>query len=148
MASDHRDSSLNNASGEQAALAPHMASRSVVEELDRQLEEWRSCLPTGLEFPAVSFDLDNQSMVEPYTYRPPEVRLRGYLIGRYYSAKSVIYRSFLYRALHCDEPDQLSERDKNGARIAVEAALLSAMNSGLLHEPMALLLHPINSWRR
>lgn len=126
---------------------PLVASGSLVEELDRQLEEWRYCLPTSLAFPGFSLDTDQQVMAEPFQYRATEARLKGHLMCRYYSAKSVIYRSFLYNVLHSDDPNQLAERDQDGARIAVEAALLSTLHSGLLHEPLVLLLHPINSWR-
>lgn len=106
------------------------------------------CLPASLAFPGFSFDLDHQAIAEPFEYRAINTRLRGHLICRYHSAKSVIYRSFLYRVLHSEDPENLSAQDKDGARIAVEAALMSTMHSGLLHEPLALLLFPINSWRR
>ena len=69
-------------------------------------------------------------------------------MARYFAAKSITYRPFVYRALHyTDHMNPLTEADKRDARTAVGSALLSVKHGGLLHEPWSLLLHPINSWR-
>ena len=129
------------------SLAFLSASRAVMEELDRQLEEWRECLPRELMFPTYSQDQE-PAILRPFQPRTTYDRLRGHLIARYYSAKSIIYRPFVYRAFHCEDPSQLSDMDKAGTRTAIGAAFMSTANSGLLHEPLVLLLHPINSCRR
>lgn len=123
------------------------ASRSLINELNYQLEEWRTHLPPGLQFApySISAPLPN---LEPYQIRPTDERLRGHLMTRYFAAKSIIHRPFIYRALHCDNVDHLSDEDRLGAQVAVSTANLSMYYSGMLHEPLALLLHPINSWRR
>lgn len=123
------------------------ASRSIINELNYQLEEWRTHLPPDLHFRAYS-PTDPPPNLEPYQIRSTDDRLRGHLMARYFSAKSVIHRPFIYRALHCDNVDHLSDEDRLGARVAVSTANLSIYYSGMLHEPLALLLHPINSWRR
>ncbi|KAM5344416.1 hypothetical protein ACJ41O_012952 [Fusarium nematophilum] len=122
------------------------ASPSIIQELDRQLEEWRICLPQGLEFQGYSEaqDIGDAKLYHP---RSTDERLRGHLMTRYFAAKSIIHRPFVYRALHCDQVALLSEADKSGARTAVGCALMSVIHSGILHEPLVLLLHPINSCR-
>lgn len=123
------------------------ASRSRIEELNRQLEEWREGLPDCLEFPAYSSSQDVST--GPFEPRPAEERLRGHLMARYYHIKSILYRPFIYRALHYDYTStMLSEEDLEGARIAVRSSFLSTYHSGLFHEPLPLVLNPLSSWRR
>ncbi|KAH8679292.1 hypothetical protein BGZ61DRAFT_457010 [Ilyonectria robusta] len=122
-------------------------SHSVISELDRQLEEWRACLPATFQFPSYSASQENYNP-EPYQPRDTHERLKGHLRARYFAAKSIIHRPFVYRALHQVPASSLTEGDKLGARVAVDSAVLSVHHSGVLHEPMALLLHPINSCRR
>ena len=69
-------------------------------------------------------------------------------MARYFAAKSIIYRPFIYQALNCESMASFPESSKYGARTALDTALLSTIHSGLLHETLTLLLHPINSWRR
>ncbi|KPM35405.1 hypothetical protein AK830_g11153 [Neonectria ditissima] len=121
-------------------------SHSVISELDRQLEEWRACLPAALQFPPYS-ESQEKDAPEPYQPRDIHKRLLGHLMARYFAAKSIIHRPFVYRALHHGPASFLTEGDKLGARVALDSASLSVLYSGLLHEPMALLLHPINSCR-
>ena len=125
------------------ALAP---SQSLIQELERQLEEWRSCLPQGLDFPCY-YNIQEPPIPTLYNTRTTDERLRGQLMARYYSAKSILHRPFIYMALHSD-PDTLSEIAKTGARSAVGCAFMSVIHSGILNEPLPLLLHPINSCRR
>ncbi|KAH7140970.1 hypothetical protein EDB81DRAFT_843979 [Dactylonectria macrodidyma] len=122
-------------------------SQSVISELDRQVEEWRACLPATLQFP--SYPVSHQGNYNPEPYRPRDThdRLKGNLMARYFAAKFIIHRPFVYRTLHHDPASPLSEPDKLGARVALDSAVLSVRHSGILHEPMALLLHPINSCR-
>uniref|UniRef100_A0A8H7K723 Xylanolytic transcriptional activator regulatory domain-containing protein n=1 Tax=Bionectria ochroleuca TaxID=29856 RepID=A0A8H7K723_BIOOC len=122
------------------------ASRSRIEELNRQLEEWREGLPDCLEFPAYSSSQDVST--GPFEPRPAEERLRGHLMACYYHIKSILYRPFIYRALHYDYTStMLSEDDLEGARIAVRSSFLSTYHSGLFHEPLPLVLNPLSSWR-
>lgn len=119
----------------------------MIAELDRQLEEWRACLPSSLHFDQYS-PSEERAPPGPHQPRPTEERLRGFLKARYFAAKSIIYRPFIYRALHATHAMLLSDEEKAGARTAVGAAFMNAVSSGLLHEPLTLLFHPINVWRR
>ncbi|KAJ3548921.1 hypothetical protein NM208_g762 [Fusarium decemcellulare] len=94
------------------------ATPSVIYELDRQLEEWRMCLPPGLEFSPYSgaHEVGEQGF---YRIRSTDERLRGNLMTRYFAAKSIIHRPFIYRTLHCDHDATLSETDRVGAQTAV-----------------------------
>ncbi|KAL7940834.1 hypothetical protein V8C42DRAFT_206196 [Trichoderma barbatum] len=122
------------------------ASRSVVSELDRQLEGWRACLPSPLQFPEYSPSME-ANIIPPGERRTPLERLKSYLQARYFAAKSVIHRPSLYRALHRTGPSSLSDEDKQKAHTAISTALLYVLYSGMLTEPLVLLVHPINSCR-
>ncbi|KAB5546908.1 hypothetical protein GE09DRAFT_1288638 [Coniochaeta sp. 2T2.1] len=135
-------SSLPSRHTDKFLLVPH----SVISELDRQLEEWRACLPANLLFAGYAPSLDT-GVTELDGSRPTHERVMRSLKARYFAAKSIIYRPSLYRLLHHVETEPLPNEDMAGARIAVHAALLSVRESGLLYEPIGLLLHPINSWR-
>ncbi|KAH8890265.1 hypothetical protein GQ53DRAFT_807397 [Thozetella sp. PMI_491] len=119
--------------------------QSLISELDRQLEEWRACLPPSLEFsPYVLF----QSK-EPTVPGPPSTneRLKGNLMARYFAAKSILHRPFLYRVLHNADFSRLSQRDMTGAQIAIDSAFQSFLHNRLLQDSLPVLVHPINAWR-
>ncbi|CVL03768.1 uncharacterized protein FMAN_15008 [Fusarium mangiferae] len=121
-------------------------SPSVMFELDRQLEEWRTCLPQGLD----SLPYSEAQVAEVPEFdqtRSTDERLRGHLMARYFAAKSIIHRPYIYKTLHHGAVASLSDADAAGARTAVGSALMSVVVSGILHEPLVLLLHPINSCR-
>ncbi|CCT75820.1 uncharacterized protein FFUJ_11862 [Fusarium fujikuroi IMI 58289] len=122
-------------------------SPSVMFELDRQLEEWRTCLPQGLEFLPYS-EAQLAEVPEFNQTRSTDERLRGHLMARYFAAKSIIHRPYIYKTLHHGATASLSDADTAGARTAVGSAVMSVVASGILHEPLVLLLHPINSCRR
>lgn len=117
-------------------------------ELDRQLEEWRTCLPQGLEFLPYSEAQLAEVPEFDQTHRSTDERLRGHLMARYFAAKSIIHRPYIYKTLHHGTTASLTDADAAGARTAVGSALMSVVASGILHEPLVLLLHPINSCRR
>ncbi|VTT75196.1 unnamed protein product [Fusarium fujikuroi] len=121
-------------------------SPSVMFELDRQLEEWRTCLPQGLEFLPYS-EAQLAEVPEFNQTRSTDERLRGHLMARYFAAKSIIHRPYIYKTLHHGATASLSDADTAGARTAVGSAVMSVVASGILHEPLVLLLHPINSCR-
>lgn len=124
------------------------ATPSIIHELDRQLEEWRMCLPPGFEFAAYSSEtqeFDDQNLDQR---RPVNERLRSNLMARYFAAKSIIHRPYIYRALYCGHGSILSEEDQNGARTAIGSALMCTLCSEIFHEPLPLVLHPINACRR
>ncbi|KAJ4055903.1 hypothetical protein NW760_006262 [Fusarium oxysporum] len=86
-----RDHTENATNGEPTHIdkpATFMSvSSSVIFELDRQLEEWRTCLPQGLEFLSYS---EAQLAEDPQldqTRRSTDERLRGHLQARYFAAK-------------------------------------------------------------
>ncbi|VUC37968.1 unnamed protein product [Clonostachys rosea] len=134
--------------GEERFNAVFSANKRIIEELDRQLEEWRNCLPAGLNFPSYSPLQEPPPLTEPHEPRSIDDRLRGHLLARYYVAKSILHRPFLYRVLHSEHnATMITENDRLGATVAIHSAFLSTLHSGLFHEPLPLLLHPINSWR-
>lgn len=141
-----------NESGNEASSPPERsttlmtASYSIIQELDRQLEGWRVCLPQGLEFP--TYSIAQEQATAPSSPRPTMDRLRGHLMARYYACKSIIHRPFLYQALNSTRTSNLLDAFKSGARTTVGAGLLSCIHSGFLNEPLTLLLHPINTCRR
>ncbi|KAI3580410.1 hypothetical protein IWW34DRAFT_848705 [Fusarium oxysporum f. sp. albedinis] len=146
-----RDHTENATNGEPTHIdkpATFMSvSSSVIFELDRQLEEWRTCLPQGLEFLSYS---EAQLAEDPQldqTHRSTDERLRGHLQARYFAAKSIIHRPHIYKTLHHDTTASISDADAAGARTAAGSALMSVVASGILQEPLVLLLHPINSCR-
>jgi hypothetical protein len=129
-----------------ALYPPH----SLISELDRQLEEWRSCLPPPIQFPqyapfrmeeplATVSGSSNISIIE---------RLKSNLMARYFAAKSILNRPFLYQLLHDGESLQLPELEMTGAQIAIDSAFQSFLHNGLLHEDLSILVHPMNTWRR
>ena len=127
---------------------PFTASPSLTRELDRQLEEWRLWLPTALQFPDRTLKIDQDiGTLDPWSPRRTADRLRGHLMARYYAAKSIIHRQFLFRTLHSEDNANLRELDLTGARTALCAGFLSIVHGGMSHEPLPLLLHPMNSWK-
>ncbi|KAM0279982.1 hypothetical protein ACHAQH_004311 [Verticillium albo-atrum] len=148
LITEHQPEDASTA-GSPSADAPTLfllTSHSMITELDRQLEEWRGCLPPSLNFASYA-PFEERVPPEPHRPRTTEERLRGFLMARYFAAKSIIYRPYIYRALYIDSPSQLSKDDKAGARTAVGAAFMNSVSSGLLYEPLPLLFHPINVWR-
>ncbi|KAH8897930.1 hypothetical protein GQ53DRAFT_778146 [Thozetella sp. PMI_491] len=119
---------------------------AVVAELDRQIEQWKACLPEVHQFPNLSLAQELESTRLNYRRSLPD-RLIGHLKTRYYSAKAILYRSCVYAALNPEMKDHMSASDIRGAQIALSSALLSVLAGGILHEPCEYLLHPINAWR-
>ncbi|KAF5719299.1 oleate-activated transcription factor 1 [Fusarium globosum] len=98
-------------------------SPSVMFELDRQLEEWRTCLPQGLEFLPYS-EAQLAEVPEYDQTRSTDERLRGHLMARYFAAKSIIHRPYIYKTLHHGATASLSDADAVGARTAAGSALI------------------------
>jgi hypothetical protein len=71
----------------------------------------------------------------------------GSLQSRYFAAKSIINRPFVYALLGPSGLPLLPE-DEEKAKTALEAQLLIAVKSGLLSERVVSLPHPINPCRR
>ena len=122
--------------GHESAI-PHR----VIQELDHQLEMWRAHLPPSLQFANVTVS-DAWALAVNAEPRTIHQRLRGNVQSRYYAAKAIIYRPFVYNIVNCDEIRELSPDE--GASIAIEAALLVPLQSGLLCDRLALLPLPIN----
>ncbi|KAI9150118.1 NAD(P)H-dependent FMN reductase LOT6 [Paramyrothecium foliicola] len=123
-------------------------SQSLTSELDRQLEEWRAWLPPSLQFSNQIPEVD-QIDIQENLWKPRDTRerLRGHLMARYYAAKGIIHRQYLFRVLHSADERLLSETEINGALTALCAAFLCVVHGGAMNEPLPLLLHPINSWK-
>ncbi|KAM6507134.1 hypothetical protein FALCPG4_018519 [Fusarium falciforme] len=123
------------------------SQRALIHELDRQLEEWRNCLPDALKFP-IDSTLTNEICAARKQPRSSSQKLVGHLAARYFAAKSVLYRPFLYHVLIEGLRQESSEEDRRGACTAVEAGLKCVVFSGVLTDPIPLLFHPINTCRR
>ncbi|KAK1690066.1 hypothetical protein BDP55DRAFT_544682, partial [Colletotrichum godetiae] len=121
-------------------------SHSIVGELNRQIEEWKACLPADLQFETLPL-ADEVELLSPRSLRPMRQRLRGHLKARYCAAKTILYRSHVYRCLHPSGSSALSDEDVQGAKIAISSAIIGVLHGGILQEPFGLLLFPINSWR-
>lgn len=119
----------------------------VIEELDHQLEMWRAHLPPSLQFTTipVSEAWALAANAEPRTIHE---RLHGNMQSRYYAAKAIIYRPFVYNVVTCTNVSELPLEERRGASVAIEAALLVPLRSGLLGDPLAVLPLPVNSCRR
>lgn len=75
-------------------------------------------------------------------------RLKNNLMARYFAAKSILYRRYLYCVLHTHDLSQLSQGDMTAARVGVDAAFQSFLYNGMIHEPLSIHVHPMNAWRR
>lgn len=111
---------------------------AVVRELARQLESWRSLLPRPLQWrDSDKLDFPN---ADPATRRPNETlfspdqgpvpighRLNldimiAQLRTRFYYARFMMYRPFVYKALHF--PELMTVEDRNCCALAIKSALL------------------------
>lgn len=131
--------------GVEEVVAP---SPSVMMELKRQIEEWRACLPPALKFDDLSLleELQTQTAL-PGSIRSMQERMKGNLKARYHAAWTILYRSHLHHAVHTPDPSTLSDDEVGGARTAINSAITGILHGGIMHEPLELLLFPMNSWR-
>jgi hypothetical protein len=132
-------------------------SSSSLKQLASQLEQWRGMLPPDLQWaeddpfgfpkpqsregfnqpldpnlsphsapaglPLFTADLDSEPVHYPYAYDIQVALLRT----RFYYAKYMVYRPFVYKALHF--PDQMTQEDAEGAAecLRVCSALISSL---------------------
>lgn len=128
--------------GQSPALSPH-----IIRELDSQLEEWRACLPSVLQFSPDILPLD-QHAEHPTTPTTTRDKLLAYLRVRYYATKSVIYRPYVYEVLHSNNIGQLSEHTLQNARLCLGSGLRVFLSLGTDHESLQLLPYPLNICRK
>jgi hypothetical protein len=121
--------------------------RKVIQELDRQLELWRAHLPLSLQFTNLTVS-DAWASGDNASPRNTQQRLHANMQSRYYAAKAILYRPFVYNFLNCDSARQFTSEELKGACIALEAALLVPLQGGLLWGRYPLLPLPINPCRR
>ncbi|CAI0641127.1 unnamed protein product, partial [Colletotrichum noveboracense] len=118
---------------------------SVLYELNRQIEEWKQCLPSSFQFS--DFILSNEVRIASQTdKRSMQERLKGHLKARYNAAKTILYRPHVHRVIHSSRIDA-SDYEVECAKTAIASALIGILHGGIMHEPFQLLLFPINSWR-
>jgi len=86
----------------------------VVKELSRQLEKWRTLLPQALQW-------NDQDRSRTAVDSPVELG-NSHLRSRYYYACFMIYRPFVYKALHF--PAQMSEEDSYYTAQCLQASML------------------------
>jgi len=113
---------------------------NVIKELTRQLDNWRELLPAGLQwddndrfgFPAnfntkntadqgLLFSIDSD-MRPPTELGNSFAMTTAQLRSRYYYARFMIYRPFVFKALHF--PEQMTENDTHFTASCLQACLL------------------------
>lgn len=128
----------------------HEGHLTIISELDRQLEVWRTHLPEILRFDNnESFDV-TLTQCEPRPggrQRPIGDRLLGFLRARYLAAKSIIHRPFLHAVLHAKGIDSVAEGDVQKAALCLRAAFAGPMHAGILGDPFPLMQLPLNPCR-
>ncbi|KAH8810796.1 hypothetical protein F5884DRAFT_749206 [Xylogone sp. PMI_703] len=121
------------------------ASPPIMYELDHQLEIWHEHLPELLRFDKST---NIETLISPRGARTPREKMTGTLKSRYFAAKAIIFRPFVYRILHNDGPETLSEEDLAGAKVSMESALQVPVQAGLLCDNLRLvplILNPARS---
>ena len=93
----------------------------IVSELQHQLDEWRSLLPSSF-----SFTIDEE---------PAATEVGGFLRQRYLTCKAVIHRPYLMWVLSGSytepsllDPDTSTEEALSGCKACLDACLLHALN--------------------
>ncbi|KAL8364511.1 hypothetical protein RB595_003679 [Gaeumannomyces hyphopodioides] len=128
----------------------HQGHLTIISELDRQLEVWRTHLPEILRFD------NNESLDVTVTQceprpggrqRPIGDRLLGFLRARYLAAKSIIHRPFLHAVLHAKGIDSVAEGDVQKAALCLRAAFAGPIHAGILGDPFPLMQLPLNPCR-
>jgi hypothetical protein len=89
----------------------------VIKELSRQLDNWRSLLPRVLQWN----DHDRYEPSSTAADSPVELG-SSHLKSRYYYARFMIFRPFVYKALHF--PTQMSEEDRHYTALCLQACML------------------------
>jgi len=89
----------------------------VVKELSRQLDHWRTLLPPVLQWN----DQDRYEVTVLAQDSPVELG-SSHLRSRYYYARFMIYRPFVYKALHF--PDYMCEEDIHYTAQCLQACML------------------------
>ncbi|TKX19267.1 fungal Zn(2)-Cys(6) binuclear cluster domain-containing protein 23 [Elsinoe australis] len=110
----------------------------LVNELARQLESWRTYLPQALQWsdadmhsfpntnplarrqPAPLFTVEDNN--NPATHRYNLDVVTGHLRTRFYYARYMIYRPFVFKALHF--PESMTPEDASYCALAVQSACL------------------------
>ncbi|KAE9581848.1 hypothetical protein CGMCC3_g2331 [Colletotrichum fructicola] len=118
---------------------------SVLYELNRQIEEWKQCLPSAFQFSDLTLS-DEVRIASQTDKRSMQERLKGHWKARYYAAKTILYRPHVHRVIHSSRIDA-SDYEVECAKTAIASALIGILHGGIMHEPFQLLLFPINSWR-
>ncbi|KAH7399223.1 hypothetical protein DE146DRAFT_526451 [Phaeosphaeria sp. MPI-PUGE-AT-0046c] len=110
-----------------------VASTTVAQELATQLESWFSHLPPSI---ATQMRADDTRIRQKF----PENNL-GLLRGRYWAAKFVVYRPFVYKSLS-HPPHTLTAEDYFNLEQCLEAGLQVSQEVGLLTENARLMVSP------
>ncbi|KAF5516042.1 Echinocandin B biosynthetic cluster transcription factor ecdB [Colletotrichum siamense] len=118
---------------------------SVLYELNRQIEEWKQCLPSAFQFSDLTLS-DEVRIASQTDKRSMQERLKGHLKARYHAAKTILYRPHVHRVIHSSGVDA-ADYELDCAKTAIASALIGILHGGIMHEPFQLLLFPINSWR-
>jgi hypothetical protein len=91
--------------------------------------------------------MQDEEMLQPRR-RTAQEKLLGFLKARYCAAKALIYRSFIYRILHAEDPDSISDDDRRGAELSLRAAIAGPVYAGILWDNLKTIEKPINPCRR
>lgn len=114
-------------------------SATVSHELALQLDNWFRHLPPSIVVQMNSDDGRNRQMYPR--------NLLGLLRGRYWAAKFVVYRPYVYKALS-SPPENLTAEDFLNVQQCLEAGLKVPQEVGLLTQVGRLIVSPFAPIRR
>ena len=130
-----------------ASLASDLSGipTSLISELNSQLENWLQCIPTTLSASLLS--TLTLSHTDPLFYQSYPNNLLGQIKGRYWAARFVIHRPFVYKALH-SPTESLTEEDLKGVEECLIAGLNTPLQMGIMSEKPWLIASPFGPIRR
>lgn len=130
-----------------ANLGPDLSGipTSLISELNSQLENWLQCIPTALSASLLSTLI--LSPTDPLFYQSYPNNLLGQIKGRYWAARFVIHRPFVYKALH-SPVESLTEEDLKGVEECLIAGLNTPLQMGIMSEKPWLIASPFGPIRR
>lgn len=118
---------------------PTQPSASVSDELALQLDNWFRHLPPSIVV-EMNSDEDRNRQMYPRN-------MLGLLRGRYWAAKFVVYRPYVYKALS-SPPENLTAEDFLNVQQCLEAGLKVPQEIGLLTQAARLIVSPFAPIRR
>ena len=114
----------------------------VIREMARQLDSWRSMLPRPLQWSdsdVVSTASINVASGQPNPYEYGLEMLTAELRTRFYYARFILYRPFIFKALHF--PEHMSGHDVECCAFAIKSACMWPVAMAPTRERKRLIPH-------